>query len=329
MPTLINGKPYDEGTRFRIAIEPEFKALSSIDKNLDRREISYMNLNMLQHGFILLANNTEEKIKSIEMEKKENRTQFYHMHIYKTSGISTKMDIIDSFQNRFVYSNFIGLVDDEQMLNASLITGHFASYPIDLFNSFKKKLHTFTLVRDPVERVVSHYLYESRISSSDSTPTHSIEDLDNFITNNINVLKDLQTKNMTSSMDKNMANQIAEKTLENKILLNETFTSLGVTSRFLSRYTKEDEWKNHIEKFLLIGTVDNKKDFTQQLHSILNSEGYFQAINPEYHINRNFVSTKDFIKTIPKDIIDRITSINQNDMAMYEYIKSVGVYNGK
>ena len=327
MPILINGNLYDQGTRFKIAIEPEFKVLSGIDENLGSREISYMNLNMLQHGFILLSNNTEEKIKSIRMAQKESRTAFYHMHIYKTSGISTKMDIIDSFRNSFVYSNFIGLVDDEQMINASLITGHFASYPIDLFNSFKKKLHTFTLVRDPVERVISHYLYESRISSS--AHTASIEDLYNFITNNRGVLKDLQTKNMTSSMDKEVANGVAKKFLEDDIPLNEAITHLGATSRFISNHTKEDQWKDHIEKFSLIGTVDNKKDFTEQLHGLLNSEGYFQAITPEYHINRNFVSTKDFIETIPKDIIDKITSMNQNDMAMYEYIKSVGVYNGK
>lgn len=327
MPILINGKPYDEGTKFKIAIEPEFKVLSGIDKNLGSREISYMNLNMLQHGFILFVNNTEEKIKSIKMSEKENRTAFYHMHIYKTSGISTKMDIAYSFQNRFVYSNFIGLVDDEQMLNASLITGHFASYPIDLFNSFKKKLHTFTLVRDPVERVISHYLYECGLSSSASRA--SIEDLYNFITNNRGVLKDLQTKNMTSSMDKEKANGVAEKVLEGKITLSDAIIQLGATSRFISNHTKEDKWKDHIEKFSLIGTVDNKKDFTEQLYGLLNSEGYHQAPTPEYHINKNFVSTKDFIKTIPKDIIDKITGMNQNDMAMYEYIKSVGVYNGK
>jgi hypothetical protein len=327
MPILINEKPYDQGTRFKIAIEPQFKVLSSIDKNLGKREISYMDLNLLQHGFVIITDDGEEKIKSIRVPQKENRTAFYHMHIYKTSGISTKMDIIDSFRNSFVYSNFIGLVDDEQMLNASLITGHFASYPIDLFNSFKKKLHTFTLVRDPVERVISHYLYECRLSSSASKA--SIEDLYNFITNSRGVLKDLQTKNMTSSMDKEIANGVAKKFLEDKCSLNDAITQLGATSRFISPHTQEDKWKDHIEKFSLIGVVDNKKDFREQLYNLLNSEDYFQAPTPEYHINRNFVSTKDFIKTIPKDIIDKITSINQNDMAMYEYIKSVGVYNGK
>jgi len=327
MPVLINGKPYEEGTRFRIAIEPEFKALSSIDKNLDRREISYMNINLLQHGFVIITDDGEEKIRSIEFSEKETRAQFYQMHIYKTSGLSTKMDIIDSFFNKFVYTNFIGLIDDEQLLNASLITGHFASYPIDLFNSFKKKLHTFTLVRDPIERVVSHYLYESRINPSVST--HSIENFEKFITENKDTLTDLQTKNITSTLDKDIANRVAEQTLQNKILLNETFTELGHTSRFLSKDTKEDKWKDHIEKFSLIGIVDNKKDFREQLYSLLNSEGYYQSPTPEYYINRNFVSTKDFIKTLPKNIINTITEINQNDIAMYEYIKSFGVYNGK
>ena len=327
MTILINGKPYKQGTKFRIAIKPEFKALSSIDKNLDRREISYMDLNMLQHGFIIITDDGEEMIRSIVVREKETRAQFYQMHIYKTSGLSTKMDISDSFFNRFIYTNFIGLIDDDQMLEASLITGHFASYPIDLFNSAKKKLHAFTLVREPIERVVSHYLYESRISSSDSA--YSIESFYKFIENNKDTLTDLQTKNITSTLDKDMANLVAEQTLQNKILLNETFKNLGSTSRFLSKDTKEDKWKDHIDKFSLIGTVDNKKDFTEQLHDLLNSEGYFQARSPAYHINKNFVSTKDFIKTLPRDIIDKIIEINQNDIAMYEYIKSFGVYNGK
>jgi hypothetical protein len=327
MPTLINGKPYEQGTRFRIALEPEFKALSSIDKNLNRREITYLTVNFLQHGFIIITDDGEEMIRSIELGEKETRAQFYQMHIYKTSGLSTKMDIIDSFFNRFVYTNFIGLIDDDQLLNASLITGHFACYPIDLFNSFKKKLHTFTLVRDPIERVVSHYLYESKISSSNSL--HSIEDFYRFIENNKDILTDLQTKNMTSTLDKDMANRVAEQTLQNKISLNDTFRELGDTSRFLSKNTKESEWKSHLDKFSIIGTVENKKDFTERLHDLLNSEGYFQNRPPEYHINRNFVSTKDFIKTLPKDIIDIIAEINQNDISMYEYIKSFGVYNGK
>jgi len=327
MTILINGKPYKQGTRFRIALEPEFKALSSIDKNLNRREITYLTVNFLQHGFIIITDDGEERIKSIKISKKETRAQFYQMHIYKTSGLSTKMDIMDSFFNKFVYANFIGLIDDEQLLDASLITGHFACYPIDLFNSFKKKLHTFTLVRNPIERVVSHYLYESRIDPSVST--HSIDNFEKFITDNTSTLTDLQTKNMTSTLDKDIANIVAKNTLFDNILLNDTFTELGKTSRFLSKDTKEDKWKDHIEKFSLIGIVDNKKDFREQLYSLLNSEGYHQQPTPEYNINKNFVSTKDFIKTLPKDIINTITEINQNDIAMYEYIKSFGVYNGK
>jgi hypothetical protein len=325
MPILINGKTYPENTRFRIALDPEFKVLSSIDT--DKREITYLSVNFLQHGFTIIDEGMEEKIKSIYVEKEDTRTPFYQMHIYKTSGLSTKLDIIDSFHNRQVYANFIGLVDDEQMLKSSFITGHFASYPIDLFNNFNKKLHSFTLVRDPIQRVVSHYLYESRISSSKST--HSIDNLYNFIENNLEILTDLQTKNITSSMDKDLANSVASNTLGNTISLSEAFSSLGSTSRFLSKNTKENEWKNHLDKFSLIGTVDDKTEFTKNLYRLLNSEGYFQAPKPEYNINKNFVSTKDFIKTLPNELINKIQSINQNDISMYEYVKSFGVYNGK
>lgn len=327
MSIIINGKQYKDNTRFRIAIDPEFKALSGIDKNLDKRDISFMPVNFLQHGYTIISDGKEERIESIFVEPKDTRTPFYHMHIYKTSGLSTKMDIIDMFFNRQVYANFIGLIDKEQMLTSSFITGHFASYPINLFKKYNKKLNSFTIVRDPIERAVSHYLYESRVSSGESN--HSIDGLISFIESNIDTMTDLQTKNMTSTLDKIGANHNAQKTLHEDITLHNSFLQLGSTSRFLNNNTYEDKWMDHIEKFSLIGTVEEKPKFSKALIDMLEKEGYSQSRYLENNINKNFVSTNDFIKKIPKDVIDKIKDISKNDMAMYDYIKSIGVYNGE
>jgi hypothetical protein len=327
MPIIINGNQYRDNTRFRIAVDPEFKALSGIDKNLDKRDISYMPVNFLQHGYTLIADGKEEKIESIFVEPIETRTPFYHMHIYKTSGLSTKMDIIDMFFNRQVYANFIGLIDREQMLTSSFITGHFASYPIELFKKYNKNLHSFTIVREPIERAVSHYLYESRVSNNESS--HSIDGFINFIENNLSIMTDLQTKNMTSTLDVIGANHNAQRTLHEDITLHNSFLHLGSTSRFLNNDTNEDKWIDHIEKFSLIGTVEEKAKFSSALINLLEKEGYSQGRYLENNINKNFVSTKDFIKKLPNDVIGIIEDISKNDIAMYDYIKSMGVYNGE
>lgn len=327
MSIIINGKQYKDNTRFRIAIDPEFKAMSGIDKNLDKRDICSLSVNYLQHGYTLISDGKEERIESIFVEPTDTRTPFYHMHIYKTSGLSTKMDIIDMFFNKQVYANFIGLIDEEQMLTSSFITGHFASLPIDLFKKYHKKLNSFTIVRDPIERSVSHYLYESRLSQMESN--YSIDGLISFIENNIDIMTDLQTKNITSTIDAIGANHNAQQIINEDISLHNSFLQLGSTSRFLNNNTYEDKWMKHIEKFSLIGTVEEKPKFSKALIDMLQKEGYHQGRYLEYNINKNFISTNDFVKKIPKDIIDRIKDINTNDMAMYDYIKSVGVYNGE
>lgn len=321
---LINNKEYLDGTVFRVAIAPEFKILSGVEKGTAKREITNLPVGYLQPGMILIENQKEEIIKYIRVLPEEKRTPFYHMHIYKTSGLSIQMDLMEYFDNLQVYRNFIGFLDNDIILSSSFISGHFALYPIELYLKHNKKYHAFTLLRDPIERCVSHYLYENKVNGlKEQNP--NIEDFEKFIELNSNILKDLQSKNITSSMDQGLAKQISMSALNQHIDLKRAFESLGSTSRFISQETNEDNWKDYIEKFSLIGTLENRDSFRGRLHTLIQSEGYGSRSIGNSYVNKNFHSTSDFTKSLPRSIIDKLASINQNDIAMYDFFRSRGM----
>jgi hypothetical protein len=323
MTIYINDKEYKDGTFFRIAVESEFRALSLGDSLNDRRQIISSPVGFLQHGMILLSEGKEERIEKIYVKPRDTRAQFYFMHIYKTSGLSINTEIRKRFAMQNVYNNFIGLVDDEQMINSSLITGHFASYPIDLFKQNNLKLHSFTIIRNPIDRVISHYLYENKIKNPGTTP--SVENMYRFININTSVIKDLQSKNITSSMDTGMSNYVSRSLLSGKTDLGNVFSTFGANSRFIEKDTKEDQWQDHIDKFSLIGTMDNRDLFMRKLDSLLQSELYTGPAFENSHVNKNLVSTNEFKKSLPKDLIDLIISLNQNDLALYDMLLSKGM----
>ena len=323
MTTLINGKEYLDGTIFQVALQPEFKMLAGIQDNVKNIEIINLNATNLQHGMTIIDCDKEIIVDSILIEPKDKRTTFYQMHIYKTAGLSLKEEIIDYFNGTQTYCNFIGLIDDYQMLSSNFISGHFASYPLNLFESNEKKIKSFTLVRDPIERTISHYLYEFKINSPYETP--NIKDLEFFVEKNKNIIKDFQTKNLTSTMNKNLAERNASLTIKKQISLSNSFRDLGSTSRFLENKTEELFWQKHLEKISLIGTIENKDIFMEKLNTLLNSEGYKSNNITKKYINKNYFGTEDFLKQIPMSIINKIKELNQNDIAMYEFVKGKGL----
>jgi hypothetical protein len=323
MSIFINEKEFQDNHIFRVAIEPEFKMLSSIAKNVNKREIHMLSVNQIQHGMILIHNGSEERIKTIYVFPQEQRRQFYFMHIYKTSGLSINREILDRFRHKQVYSNFVGLVDDSQMLTSSLITGHFASYPIDLFFKHGVQLDSFTLVRDPIDRCISHYLYEHKLSNPESSP--SVDGFINFIESNIDTISNLQSKNITSTMDKDLGNYVYRSLDSGKLKLIDAFESLGNTSRFLSKHTNESKWANNIGKFRLIGTMQNRDSFISKLFGILDSEGYPGSPPVNAFINKNFDSTEDFKKTLPDSLISKLKDINEHDINLYDNLMSRGL----
>jgi hypothetical protein len=322
MTIYINDKPYKDGSIFRVAIDPEFKMLSSMDSP-GRREILKLPVGLLQHGMTIISGNTEDRIKKIHIDSEDKRPSFYYMHIYKTSGLSINTQMTKRFVNSHVYNNYIGLIDDQQILNSKLISGHLASYPIDLFKENNLPLHSFTIIRNPVDRVISHYFYENNIRNNGAPPNP--EDMYNFVHNNKEILTDLQTKNITSSIDSDFSNKSSNSFLSGDISLLEFLKIFGETSRFLEQKTNEDKWADHLEKFSLIGTIDNRDKFINSLQHLFDKELYNGTSFENIYINKSITTTSDFKKTLPKDLIDFISNINKNDFDLYDMLLSRGL----
>jgi len=321
MSVIINGKDYGDIKELRIGYQPEFSFLSS--KNLsDRTQIFNTPINMIQHGMILFDRGKEELIDSIYVTPEDPRTSFYHLHIYKTSGLSLRSNISSMFDGLQCYTNFIGLYDEKQVLSSKLISGHFFRKPIEDFKLANKKLHSFTLVRNPIDRMISHYVYERHLYED---ATIGLDTFNEFLYSEQRSIKDLQSKNITSSMDTETSNMVARALINGEESLEMNFRTLGKTNRHESKHTNEHKWMQYISDFSLIGTMDNRDQFMSKLYDLLKSEGYSGSFGPEQFVNKSTTIAADFKKTLTKDMIDKIYSLNKYDFQLYDHLISRGL----
>lgn len=331
MSVYINDIEFPDDYLFDVVIDPIFLSLSS-EKNVDSDKPIYtkMLVQWIQHGMKIALNGEEVFVKKILIDNQSEKAPFYFMHIYKTSGLSLREELMKYFRNEQVYTNYIGHIDDNELLMSKLISGHFASYPTELYQSYDKKLHTVSIFRDPVDRTISHFLYENNLRTKEARENKSIpgvEDIEEFLADPINfsIMKDLQTKNLTSTMDTELSNQTAQSLFSGESNIHHSIMKLGATSRFISQQTDESNWRKHLQKLSLYGTVNNRDKFLKDLHGLLKDEGYESGSIRNIVVNRNPNSTEVFKKSLPERIINHIKDSNQNDMALHEHLLSKGL----
>lgn len=331
MSVYINDIEFPDDHLFDVVIDPIFLSLSS-EKNVDSDKPIYtkMLVQWIQHGMKIALNGEEVFVKKILLDNQSEKAPFYFMHIYKTSGLSLREELMKYFRNEQVYTNYIGHIDDNELLMSKLISGHFASYPTELYQSYDKKLHTVSIFRDPVDRTISHFLYENNLRTKEARENKSIpgvEDIEEFLADPVNfsIMKDLQTKNLTSTMDTELSNQTAQSLFTGESNIHHSIMKLGSTSRFISQRTDESNWRKHLQKLSLYGTVNNRDKFLKDLHGLLKDEGYESGSIRNIVVNRNPNSTEMFKKSLPERIINHIKDSNQNDMALHEHLLSKGL----
>lgn len=331
MSVYINDIKFPNDHLFDVVIEPIFLSLSS-EQNVDITKPIHtkMLVQHIQHGMKISLNGEDIFVKKIFLDEQSENTPFYFMHIYKTSGLSLREELMKYFRNEQVYTNYIGHINDNELLNSKLISGHFASYPTDLYQSYDKKLNTVSLFRDPVDRTISHFLYENNLRTQEArknTMMATVEDLEVFLSDPVNfsIVKDLQTKNLTSTMDTEISNQTAQSLFSGEADIHHSIMKLGATSRFISQQTDESNWRKHLQKLSLYGTVNNRDKFLKDLHVMLSEEGYKSGSIRNIIVNKNPYSTEMFKKMLPENIISHIKDSNQNDMALHEHLLSKGL----
>jgi hypothetical protein len=331
MSVYINDIKFSDDHLFDVVIDPIFLSLSS-EQNVDSDKPIYtkMPVQAIQHGMKIVLSGQEIFVQKIFLDNQSEKAPFYFMHIYKTSGLSLKEELMKYFRNEQVYTNYIGHIDDNELLNSKFISGHFASYPTELYQSYDKKLHTVSIFRDPVDRTISHFLYENNLRTQEArekTNFPSIDDMEEFLADPVHfsIMKDLQTKNLTSTMNTWVSNQTAQSLFSGESNIHHSIMKLGATSRFISEQTDESNWRKHLQKLSLYGTVNNRDKFLKDLHDLLKEEGYESGSIRNIIINRNPNSTEMFKKLLPERIINHIKDSNQNDMALHEHLLSKGL----
>jgi hypothetical protein len=331
MSVYINDIQFPNDHLFDVIIDPIYLSLSS-GQNVDSSKPIHtkMLVQYIQHGMKIHLNGEDVFVKKIFLDEQNENTPFYFMHIYKTSGLSLREELMKYFRGQQVYTNYIGHIDDNELLNSKLISGHFASYPTELYQSYDKELHTVSVFRDPVDRTISHFLYENSLRTMDARKNKdvpTVEDFEEFLADPANfiVIKDLQTKNLTSSMDTELSNQTAESLFEGQSDINGAIMKLGSTSRFISQQSDESNWRKHLQKLSLYGTINNRDKFLKDLHDLLTKEGYRSGSIRNIIINKNTYSTEMFKKMLPERTISHIKDSNQNDMALHEHLLSKGL----
>ena len=332
MSIYINDIKFPDNHLFDVVVDPIFLSLSS-EKNVDSSKPIYtkMNVQWIQHGMKIALDGEEVFVKKIFIDNQSNKAPFYFMHIYKTSGLSLKEEIMKYFYNEQVYTNYIGHIDDNELLSSKFISGHFASYPTDLYQEYDKKLHTVSIFRDPVDRTISHFLYENNLRTDEARKNKNaptVEDFEAFLADpdSFSIIKDLQTKNLTSTMNTEISNQTAQSLFNGDSDIESSIMELGATSRFISQQTDESNWRKHLQKLSLYGTIDNRNKFLNNLVGLLKDEEYEEPGGiRNIIINRNPNSTEMFKKSLPERIINHIKDSNQNDMALHEHLLSKGL----
>lgn len=283
----------------------------------DTNKLGGLPVYIVQPGFEIFVDGKVEFVYDVEYAdySKKNK-QFYFLHIPKTGGMSIKKELLQSFKYKTVFSNFIQYIDDYKMLNSDFISGHFATYPLELFKQHNQTLMCHTVVREPTDRFLSNFLYYKRTIletkkgiSKDANVMDLLEDYINM-PNNHNV----QYRHLTMTLDvdslKNKYNMMVNK----EINMNQYYIDLADFDYLM--YTGSSVF-DIIDRIDYVEVLELRKNF-DRLDLILKDFGIDYNVE---NIIRNIgtESTADFKNKLSKETLNKIMELNQKDYEIYEY----------
>jgi hypothetical protein len=321
LTNYVNGISYPENYIFQIeGVHNNEPHTSGFTKDLF---IGNLNFSDLEHGMKIKGG---EVVKKITTDNISNKQSLYFLHITKTSGISLQSELKEVFKGEKTFVNNIQYVNHEDMLNSKLISGHFAMHPFLLYKNNNKKLNGVTIIRNPIDRAISYFVFKYNITDimfGFKTKKLTSKNFDNFLSDekNLNYINNYQTKTMTSDLDLSKSLEWSQKYIDSKISRLELISAQSLNYNFMDFKNSENLWKDSLINFNVIGCVDKRDLFLEKTSEFLQKNNYNAKLKDIKKNESNF-KVEEIKKILTADQIEKVISLNNYDFELYDFIMS-------
>ena len=249
-------------------------------------------------------------------EVKEAREILIFLHVAKTGGLTLGGILNRQFApEQILTADFgatesaLGLWSDapfgarfaslspEQQSNTAYLAGHFM---FGVHRRFAKPARYITMLRNPVDRVVSSYYY---LLSRPEIPVH-----DTIVRNNLSLVDYIESG--VGLDPHNYQTRVLAGLPEYDATWAETGSRVHVDASAL-----ETAKRNLVEHFALAGTTERFDDF---LLALKVQHGW--PLERLLYTKENETQSRPSLRDLPPAVIARIEEANQLDMALYQFV---------
>ena len=227
----------------------------------------------------------------------------YHLHIPRTSGVYIRNNMVPDLIAKDIphFASNRTRIDTEHIKKSKFVIGHFGRMPLKYMDSPK----VFCLLRDPVERYVSYFKYNTGYITSKESAENNLEQW--LYREQSEIQGNLQSKFLTGSTDINLFNSYigvsSESYIDNIWHLQDYSLDIDKIKESIADinvYTMEN-----YDKFKFDFSEEVKKQFG------LNAFKYFDKSNQSPSIKAE----------INESHLKRIKELNEVDCEIYEYVR--------
>ena len=212
-------------------------------------------------------------------------TSIYHLHIPRTAGVFLRKHFIPEFADHNSFSTHYDQIVLENLADKQYVSGHFGTTPIEHMS----RPLVFTVLRDPVKRFISYARYTRSFFQTDS-----MSEL--LYGEHSKLHENTQAKFITNEIDIDLYN----KNLVNSETIQKNW--------FIGQEESFEKAKSFIDNNIVV-TLEN----IEKLPDLLGIKN-FKDLGKQ-----NSTRSKT---EVTKEQYDRIVSMNQLDMEIYQYAKT-------
>ena len=212
-------------------------------------------------------------------------SSIYHLHIPRTDGVFLRNHLLQDFQGKESFATHYDPIDKNSLIEKYYVGGHFGTSPI----SYMDNPLVFTVLRNPIDRFISYAKYTRSFFQKDS--------MDELLYGEHSILhENTQTKFITNNIDidRYNINLVNPETIQN--------------NWFIGQKESFDSAKYFIDNNVVVTLEDIHK-----LPEILGIEKFK---------NMSKVNETRSLSGVTKEQYDKIVSMNELDLEVYQYAKT-------